>query len=927
MPAKVACDHFTPHLFLSNQRCRDCDCLEADHVSTAASQGRGRTATLEQKVDLLVKDSCTHYTPHAWLVDRCRDCGRPESVHETSAGSIKDEEDDGPVKRAVKHAPIRNAQEIAALGSSSRRTSTTANTSAMHFRKGKKTTAPSTTDSAAPAAATADADEDEEESPDGSLERAQRVMDKAVAQMMLMDQELEDVRAQEAESLHAASISQAQYDANLAAIEAAFHAKEAELKAEVEAAKVAIEAAQAQLREEAEAEAKAAEVAKDELAKMRAEAERAREEAAALRAEAAVARSKAEEEREERERARQEELEAARAEIANARLEAETARAEAQAQQAQREEQERRERAAAEEREAEREAEREREREREAAEQQKREQQQREAEEVKEQDTQVTTPTIIPIPSPTDADTDADTTTPQSSPTTDDPHTLPPPTSKVEEDEAQPTAAVTTSAVGPYAGTVNLNEVLLKVEKLFLSGKNFFRFSYTKRGVVIVAVFLRVLGDEYVLCWSRPNQRSVHPSRVLRFSDIKAIVIGKQSTVFNRPEFSQASDVLCFSVIGGQHCLHLMAGNERDAEMTAFGLASLLKESRLSVAVFDHGQYREAQDSVLQETQQEQGEAEDGAPLADLTNVDQLLTGTTSQRVSASLSIRCTSLPLVHHNALVCLVDREEKTDRLIYVSQTEKVSKTVNPEFSREFVVEYELGSVRELRFNVYDVGGKSQSIDDGDRLGSLKVDVREIIDYDGVDFVYPLSHRDHAKNFKLIKAQSQLTVTCTKKEPVQVSTPAYATQRASIDNVQLAAMQSMLIKGDIFTYYTESGPACPVTLFYRCVGADAERAFTLGQLHYAVHADGKVAESQSVALRSICDVYVGKKQRSFPASALDDSCFSLLSKTGVRLDLEAKSKAQRDDYVNAITALLKHAAVEAKKKAHAKLGIGRQF
>ena len=72
---------------------------------------------------------------------------------------------------------------------------------------------------------------------------------------------------------------------------------------------------------------------------------------------------------------------------------------------------------------------------------------------------------------------------------------------------------------------------------------------------------------------------------------------------------------------------------------------------------------------------------------------------------------------------------------------------------------------------------------------------------------------------------------------------------------------------------------------------------------------------------------MYVGKKQRSFPLSALDECCFSLLSKNGVRLDLEAKSKALRDEFVNAITALLKHAAVEAKKKAHAKLGTGRRF
>ena len=927
MPAKAPCDHFTPHLFLSNNRCRDCDFLESEHC-TSVIEGRGRAPTLEQKVDSLVKDGCTHYTPHAWLVDRCRDCGRPESVHQTSAGSIVDEEEDAAPtkqKRAVKQAPIRNAQEIAALGSNSRRGSAVNTASSFKLRRGKKTTTANPTGDESAAADEDEGEGEEEGEGEGSLAHAQRVMDKAVAQMMLMDQELEEVKAQEAESLQAASISQLEYDKKMAAIQSAFEAKEAELKAEVEAAKAEIETSQAKMREEAEAEARAAGEAKDELARMREEADRAREEAAALRAEALAARSKAEEEREERERARQAELEerertrqvemeerersrqaeldAARQEIANARQEADNARAEAAQQ---REEQERRERVAAEEREA-------------ALLEKRR---QAEAEEVKEQDTQVTTaPAIIPTSNTTVNPTVDPTSAPPSTSESDA-------TADREEEEAQPTAATPSeAAVGPYAGTVNLSDVLLKVEKLFLSGKNFFRFQYTKSGVVMSAVFLRVINDEYVLCWAKANSRTVKESRSLAFSDIQAIAVGKQSSVFTRAEFAQAPAGQCFSIIGGKHCLHLMAGNERDAEMTAFGLASLLKESRLTVNVFDHGQYREADGAVLTETQQEQGEDDDGAPLADITSVDQLITGSTTQRLTVSLAIKCSGLPLVHQNTLICLVDREEKTDRLVYISQTEKISKNPNPEFTREFTVDYEVGSVRELRFNVYDIAAKTQTIDDGDRLGSVKVDIKDVVEFDGVDFVYPLAHRDHNKNFKLIKAQSQLTVTCTRRDVVQHATPAYANQRLSIDTVQLAAMQSMLIKGDIFTFYAENAPSYPATVYYRCANAEAERTFALGQLHYSVHGQEGKDGALGVPLRSICDVYVGKKQRSFPQSAADDCCFSLLSKNGVRLDLEAKSKTQRDDYVNAITALLKHAAVESKKRAHAKLGTGRQF
>ena len=200
-------------------------------------------------------------------------------------------------------------------------------------------------------------------------------------------------------------------------------------------------------------------------------------------------------------------------------------------------------------------------------------------------------------------------------------------------------------------------------------------------------------------------------------------------------------------------------------------------------------------------------------------------------------------------------------------------------------------------------------------------------MVEYDGVEFVYPLTHKEHARNFRLIKAQAQITVTCTRREAISSSMPQYATQRLSVDRVQLAAMQAMLIKGDLFTFYTENAPSHPVSLYYRCAGKEAERDFVLGQLHYALHTDGKVGEAQAVPIRSICDVYVGKKQRSFPMSAVEECCFSLLSKTGVRLDLEAKSQSQRDQYVNAITSLLKNAAVQAKKKAHAKLGTGKFF
>ena len=900
MPAKQPCDSFKPHLFLSNNRCRDCDFPEEEHFSLDTNSGRGRAPTVEQKLQQLVSSECTHYSPHAWIVNKCRDCGRPESVHLTSAGSVAEDDEDElkpKKKKAVKHAPIRNVQEIAALGKEQERRlsaiATTAN--AMQIKgKGKKKTSEAVDDEEEED----DDEEDEEEEEEVSetpLEYAQRVVDHAVAQMVQMEAELEDARAGEAQQLQANTITQEQYEANIAAIQEAYTKKEAELRAEVDRAKAEIEANKQ--REEQEDKKRAE--ADGEMARMREEAEKAREEAAALRAEAAAAASRAEQSkrdadlaRQEMERQRQEELEAVRAEMEKARLETEALKAEAQAQREENErrEQERREAIAAAQTAAA------------AVVSQKAE------EEVKEHDSQQVSasPIVAPLVHP-------------------DPASAPPTITAetAQDDEAQPTAETASTHSGPYQGTVNLSDVLLKVEKLFLSGKNFFRFCFTRPTAVVSSVYLRVINDEYVLCWGKAGQRTVHQSRTLPFSQIKAIVVGRQSSVFRRPEFAAAMSGQCFSIIGQSHCLHLMAGNERDAEMTSFGLASLLKESRLTVEVFDHKQYKEPDNAVMSETEQEQQEEDDTSVAGDLSDPDQLLSSNSSQRVSSSLSVKCSSLPLVHQNSIVCLVDREEKTDRLVYVSQTEKQSKTNNPDWQKQFQLEYELGSARELRFNVYDVAIKTQSIDDSDRIGSVRVNIAELVELDGVDYVFALSHADHNKNFKLIRAQATMTVRCTKKERVSVGQPQYSAARLSVDNVQLAGLQSMLMKGDVFTSYTDNQPSLPLTLLYR-VPAGGEKTFQLGELKWTVHG-GSSSGEQTVPLKSICDVYVGKKQRSFPTSAADECCFSLLSKSGVRLDLEARSKSQRDEYVNAITALLKNAAVEARKKAHAKLGTGR--
>jgi hypothetical protein len=67
---------------------------------------------------------------------------------------------------------------------------------------------------------------------------------------------------------------------------------------------------------------------------------------------------------------------------------------------------------------------------------------------------------------------------------------------------------------------------------------------------------------------------------------------------------------------------------------------------------------------------------------------------------------------------------------------------------------------------------------------------------------------------------------------------------------------------------------------------------------------------------------VYVGKKHRVFTPEAKDDACLSLVNKNGMRFDLEARDKAQRDEWVTSITTLLKYASQAARERAQNRLG-----
>lgn len=218
-----------------------------------------------------------------------------------------------------------------------------------------------------------------------------------------------------------------------------------------------------------------------------------------------------------------------------------------------------------------------------------------------------------------------------------------------------------------------------------------------------------------------------------------------------------------------------------------------------------------------------------------------------------------------------------------------------------------------------MYDVPPGSKNIEDEFRLGSAIVSIKALVDRPGAEFVYQLSHKHPKRNEKLTSNLSTLTVSCSSK--VQIG--AAETEEAKAAKLQLKALEKTMVQGDTFSNYIEGIPEpINVTLFYTpgtpppnlSPSSASEERFDLGNLNWASIG----AQPQSLSLRTIVDVFVGKKHSAlkiFKEDTKEENCFSLVNKNGVRLDLEAKSKVIRDQWVQAIIAFLQAASAQQTK------------
>jgi hypothetical protein len=212
-------------------------------------------------------------------------------------------------------------------------------------------------------------------------------------------------------------------------------------------------------------------------------------------------------------------------------------------------------------------------------------------------------------------------------------------------------------------------DALLRAEKIMQQGRNVIRLVSGGKRAVFVSLFIRMMGDSkvYSLFWCKANDRTPDESRAMRFDDIHTIVVGKQASAHLAPSALQHAvpDECCLSIISSRRTLHIQAGNERDRDTWVFGLAALIKHTcDVKPRVMLRGQYRDNDSVKTKEAQEESQETDDGAKEVKQSDVDSLK-HTEGQLFRLELAVKCQRLPSKYQNHIICLVDKDEKTDKV----------------------------------------------------------------------------------------------------------------------------------------------------------------------------------------------------------------------------------------------------------------------
>lgn len=121
------------------------------------------------------------------------------------------------------------------------------------------------------------------------------------------------------------------------------------------------------------------------------------------------------------------------------------------------------------------------------------------------------------------------------------------------------------------------------------------------------------------------------------------------------------------------------------------------------------------------------------------------------------ISVRCENLPnldLTSKSDPTCVlfVQRSHKPGDWVEFSRTETIQDSLNPRWSKKFIMDYRFEERQLLKFSVYDVDSSYASLDDHDFLGMAECSLGEIVAQQSKGFVRKLSQGGnifvHAEN-----------------------------------------------------------------------------------------------------------------------------------------------------------------------------------
>lgn len=470
----------------------------------------------------------------------------------------------------------------------------------------------------------------------------------------------------------------------------------------------------------------------------------------------------------------------------------------------------------------------------------------------------------------------------------------------------------------------NKQSFITRVERMIQNGRHVIRYTHNNTHGQIISLFIRQLPHNkvYTLHWSNYNERVVTAQQTISFDTVKYIALGNQSTVhqLSRPINNLVIDNnerinSSFSIISNTHSLHLQVGYQRERDILAYGLYQLIKLVNPDIKVLQLGQYKDNKEQINIEKQYERNELQFSTSKTDVTIpvYQQLTNQAITQQYTITVKVNISGVDSIskHHNYIVCLIGRNNKTDQSVYISQTEIIKNEGS--FNTQLLIQYDInqraGWYHKYRLNLYDIPSDVTHIEDQYRIGTTILEQQHIVNNVNTELNLQLHHRDPAKNNLL--HNTRLNITIVDKQQITYQPPFKWPPRI-VDK-----FMDVLSYGTGVTLYTDNNKSHNVTLFYRVnKSLDSSYIPDVGILYYVPVGHVLSEEKRwSLPLNRITHIYRGKYSDHFPKYLDDSLCISLVVDNGKRLDFVCHNIQQRDLWVGGVANIL-NAARSYKKR-----------